>query len=293
MALRTLATVCCVSEGIEYLNKINGIALIADILCDPGSSEEERREAAGVMAQLTSPWVDLTGTVDLEAMCTKKVVTSLTELCETGESQETYLLACAALANLTYAETQCADVMREISTPKRLISASSRHERNAVRKNIFACDQIATILANLAANPSWHKDLSAPEVVDVLSSFLFENVGENDSKHHRTKAERAALERVLQKTIVAISRISCEPHVAKSFISNKSLDRISQLCQDPEERMKSEAILVASMACIRKIAATLEDPSILSRLGPLISSKASPRSASAFLNNLKQPESYV
>lgn len=35
-----------------------GVEVVAEVLCDEASPEEERSEAAGVLAQVTSPWVE-------------------------------------------------------------------------------------------------------------------------------------------------------------------------------------------------------------------------------------------
>ena len=32
--------------------------ILADILCDEETKEHERKEAAGVLAQITSPWIE-------------------------------------------------------------------------------------------------------------------------------------------------------------------------------------------------------------------------------------------
>ncbi|RXM99818.1 Protein inscuteable-like [Acipenser ruthenus] len=54
-ALRTLASICCVEEGISQLEKVDGILCLADILTDETNPEEMRAEAAAVVAQITSP----------------------------------------------------------------------------------------------------------------------------------------------------------------------------------------------------------------------------------------------
>ena len=56
--LRALGTVCCVLEAIRQLEEVQGVEVIAGILGDLGSGEVERAEAAGVLAQVTSPWIE-------------------------------------------------------------------------------------------------------------------------------------------------------------------------------------------------------------------------------------------
>ena len=57
-SLRALATICCVAECILELEKEGGVDILTDILCDHTVSEAVRGEAAGVIAQITSPCLD-------------------------------------------------------------------------------------------------------------------------------------------------------------------------------------------------------------------------------------------
>ena len=58
LALRGLSSICCEVECIRELERCNGIAMINDLLCSRQSSMEDRIETAGVLAQITSPWID-------------------------------------------------------------------------------------------------------------------------------------------------------------------------------------------------------------------------------------------
>ena len=56
--LRSLGTVCCVLEAIRQLEEVRGVEVIARLLGEHSSTEMERAEAAGVLAQVTSPWIE-------------------------------------------------------------------------------------------------------------------------------------------------------------------------------------------------------------------------------------------
>ena len=56
--MRALATICCVQESILELEKEGGVDSLTDILCDKTITEAVRGEAAGVIAQITSPCLD-------------------------------------------------------------------------------------------------------------------------------------------------------------------------------------------------------------------------------------------
>ena len=57
-ALRALATVCCITESIEALEKVGGVESLSEILSGQSASEVVRAEAAGVVAQILSPSLD-------------------------------------------------------------------------------------------------------------------------------------------------------------------------------------------------------------------------------------------
>jgi len=67
-SLRALATICCVPESILELEKEGGVDILTDILCDASAPEAVKGEAAGVVAQVTSPCLDnfqhITGFLD-------------------------------------------------------------------------------------------------------------------------------------------------------------------------------------------------------------------------------------
>ena len=56
--LRALATLCSVLEAIRQLEEVRGVEVIARLLSDLSIHESERAEAAGVLAQVTSPWIE-------------------------------------------------------------------------------------------------------------------------------------------------------------------------------------------------------------------------------------------
>ena len=56
-ALRALGSICCVLDGIQEFCSQAGHLSVLGILVDRGRGEGERREAAGVLAQVTSPWI--------------------------------------------------------------------------------------------------------------------------------------------------------------------------------------------------------------------------------------------
>ncbi|XP_041337042.1 protein inscuteable homolog [Pyrgilauda ruficollis] len=83
--LRTLASICCVEEGMHQLEKVDGILCLADILTDTSHSEATHAEAAAVIAQITSPHLTFTQHLssfleNMEEIVTALVVTILANM---------------------------------------------------------------------------------------------------------------------------------------------------------------------------------------------------------------------
>ena len=77
-AFRALGTVCCVLEGIMELEDAGGIEILSDTLKDDNATEEEKSEAAGLLAQVTSPWIENNNTIEGLSRHLNDLVQSLT-----------------------------------------------------------------------------------------------------------------------------------------------------------------------------------------------------------------------
>jgi len=64
--LRALSALCSSADIIQDFEQLGGLSVISQVLCNPrsGSNLEERSEAAGLLAQITSPWLDPPADVD-------------------------------------------------------------------------------------------------------------------------------------------------------------------------------------------------------------------------------------
>lgn len=57
--LRALSALCSSADIIRLFEQLGGLAVVFDVLCSPsGATLEEKSEAAGLLAQITSPWLD-------------------------------------------------------------------------------------------------------------------------------------------------------------------------------------------------------------------------------------------
>jgi hypothetical protein len=85
LALRALSSVCCTVECIRSLEQCHGVDTIASLL-NNGQSLEERVEAAGVLAQVTSPWITDNHKVDGLTKHVPSLVSTLTSLAGSATS---------------------------------------------------------------------------------------------------------------------------------------------------------------------------------------------------------------
>ena len=141
-------------------------------------------------------------------------------------SAETFLLSTAALANLTFMEASVVPLLRNFSTAKVLVSAinkqhgpttSSRNSPNSAQQqqrplavSIYIQDQVAAVLANMAANVDCRAEVVKHGGLPLLLQFLLAEPVPATATSTDLKAEDyaqlAATERVLQKSAIAISR---------------------------------------------------------------------------------------
>ncbi|KAG9331432.1 hypothetical protein JZ751_019156 [Albula glossodonta] len=245
-ALRTVASICCVEEGIKQLEEVDGILCLADILTDTGSAEAARAEAAAVVAQITSPHHTCTQHLAsfLESM--QDIVTALIKLCEEASSGEVFLLASAALANITFFDTMACEILLQLNAVHILLQAC--HDRRRV-DTPYSKDQVVTILANLSVLEQAATEVLQEKGIERLLVLL----GERPSSS--SPSEGAACERVQQKAAVTLARLSRDADVAQTAIQLQTIPRLIELCRSPAERNNSDSVLVACLAALRRLAA--------------------------------------
>ncbi|XP_005104596.1 protein inscuteable homolog isoform X1 [Aplysia californica] len=245
-ALRGLATICCAPECVTELEKEHGIDLLLDILMDMAVPESVQGEAAGVIAQITSPVLDQNHQLCHLADCLQVVLTALLDLCERTDGHETFLLSAAAMANITFIDSSACTMLQELKAPQLLVKACMCRKA----KSLFAKDQVATILANMAAIPTCQESVRCCGGLDLLVTFLHQKPSLVSST-----AERSACERVQQKAAIALMRLCQDTRQTYKVIRQKGIPRFVELCREAEARNNSDAVLVACLAALRKVCA--------------------------------------
>lgn len=245
-ALRALATVCCAPECITKFEKERGFQLLVDLLREPVfSGEAIQGEAAGVVAQLTSPCLQHSPQqLGILLQDLHHLLQALLQLMVRTLSHDVFLLSTAAIANITFLSNPACSVLLQIGAPELLIKASSGPKA----RSPFAKDQVVTVLANMAAQSTCQVDICHHGGVELLVRYLHER-----PLSLAGKAEVAACERVQQKAAITLSRLCRYGNSTDSIISTRVVPRLVELCRHSEARNNSDAVLVACLAALRKM----------------------------------------
>ncbi|XP_044126707.1 protein inscuteable homolog [Bufo gargarizans] len=279
-ALRTVASVCSVEEGIHQLEKVDGLLCLTEILTNETQNEATKAEVAAVIAQITSPHFTFTQHLSTFLENMEELITALLRLCEEASNGEVCLLASAALANITFFDTIACEILLQMNAVKVLLSACSDKQRV---NSSYARDQIVTIIANLSILEQTATDILRENGVVTLVSMLTEKTLTGSA------AEVSACERVLQKSAVTIARLCRDPDIAQSAIKHDCITRLIALCRHPEERFSSDAVLVACLAALRRLAIVFPEGFEDSDLQQLVR----PRLVDSFLLCSNMEESFV
>ncbi|XP_060694498.1 protein inscuteable homolog [Hemiscyllium ocellatum] len=279
-ALRALTSICSVEEGINELEKVDGVLCLADLLTNERNSEATRAEAAAVVSQITSPHVNFTQHLSSFLENMEDIVTALINLCKDASSSEVFLLASAALANITFFDSMACEILLQLNATKILIEAC--HDLRRV-DTPYSKDQVVTILANMAVLDPCASEMVQENGIELLLEFLHEKISPGIS------AEGAALERVLQKSAVTLARLSRQPDITNIATSLNCIPRLIELCRFPSERNNSDSVLVACLAALRRLAASCPQSFEESDYQQLIK----PRLVDSFLLCSNMEESFV
>ncbi|KAI4795228.1 hypothetical protein KUCAC02_031560, partial [Chaenocephalus aceratus] len=326
-ALRTVASICCVEEGINQLDKddtapspreesgstvgprVRDEIIIGDLLtaelteekadrCASHSGSSSQTLVSGVMAEQSmkcshlneatmtvierSPPPHHTSTQHLASFLESMhdIVTALIKLCDSASCGEVFLLASAALANITFFDSMACEILLQLNAIHILLQACRDRQRVDTP---YSKDQVVTILANLSV-----LEQCAPEVLqDQGIERLLLLLGEKPSSV--SPSEGAACERVQQKAAVTLARLSRDPEVSQIAIQLKAVPRLIELCRSPTERNNSDSVLVACLAALRRLAAGCPDSIEAADHQQLIK----PRLVDSFLLCSNMEESFV
>ena len=201
---------------------------------------------------------------------------SLTDLCRSTKCPETFLLAAAALANLSFLSPLVLTAMSQMDTLPVLLTFLKCN----VRPSIYIQDQVetpinwstfftlkmrlqvATVLANMAARTDTRQKLLSQDLVQVLLYLLAAS-----PETQGDLAAMAATQRVQQKAAIGISRLAGEAMIVEGILSGSGLDRLVELSVCKKARLDSDSTLVAVITAVRRLAEQEDILPLLEHLG--------------------------
>ncbi|XP_060527064.1 protein inscuteable homolog [Cylas formicarius] len=240
--LRALSTMCSHSSAVRHFEKFSGVQIIADTIEEDSRPEPERSEAVGLLAQITAPWLEDNHSVKGLQEYSRKLVRSLTKFASSTKCCQNLLLCAAALANLSSMDTNCVKYLLQYEVASVLLKCV---KSRGPLVSIYLLEQVATLLANMAAVEVAREHLSQAEAPSALLHFL-----RAPRIRHNEEVER----RLQQKSVIALSRLCGHKRAAEEFVECGGVSRLVELCRERDERFDSDAVLVAALATLRKIA---------------------------------------
>lgn len=251
--LRTISTLCSCAECIDSMEKVSGVGYLTDILCNENADEWIRTEAAGCIAQLTSPTLDLCHRLTGFIENMEDLISALTILCRDASDTEVFLIGTAALAHMTFMDSIACEFLHTFGTARIIIENCFFKNHNS----IFIKDQVTTILANMALLENCRNEIVEFNGLNLLVDYLNEKPtnymtsldenGQNCVTDDTQESELTACERVQQKAAIALNRFAKHPQYATMIVELGCLPRLVTLCRNSNERNNSDAVLVACL----------------------------------------------
>ena len=215
--LRCLGCLCSVGEGVGSLLEERGLALVLGVLGEEGRGEGERREAAGVLAQVTSPWVEEATCLTALTAHLTTILASLTNLAVSTSSMETFLLCMAALANLTSLVAAAPPLLLSSGRVPALLAHPA-----AASSSPYIHDQLVTLVANMARLPLAREEMVEAGALSLLLAIL----------SHAPVPDPAlaqARERSLSKAAIALARLALDQATAEEAVRLGAMDTLARL----------------------------------------------------------------
>ncbi|KAI1301482.1 Protein inscuteable -like protein [Halotydeus destructor] len=220
------------------------------------------KEAVGLLVQITLPFIDLKrpskkkSAEPFSGVPVKELTKALTNLARSSCSRELFLLMAAALANISFMET---DALVDNETCTVLVGASKQ--------------RLSLLRPGCSGN--WSSSSLSLQGQQVSNQGGEEQRGQDarataaghpEALSAETSPETVAVERIQQKVAAALARLGSHRSCASLLHKLNGIQRLVQLCKEPQQRNFSDTVLLAALAALRRISATL-GKSLFKQLG--------------------------
>ncbi|KAH8372963.1 hypothetical protein KR009_009139 [Drosophila setifemur] len=197
LALRALATLCCVPQAINQLGSCGGIEIVRDILQVESIEDRgaiERREAVSLLAQITAAWHGPEHRVPGLRACAESLVTGLTALLQPDCCSQTLLLCAAALNNLSRMEATSHYSIMSNEAIFRLIDTLKHQDCGT---SVFLYEQIVGMLHNMSLNKKCHSHLANGIIINFITSVYQTEFYKTYGSRAESDAQRRSIKTIL------------------------------------------------------------------------------------------------
>ena len=241
IALRVLTILCINRDAVQLLIEECLYNQFLSSVITNESNSLITEEAMDLMVELSRSLIETKGS-DLDKrkqIIVNDFIDCLNPILKTIDNEKIFSSICSSLANISFYSNE--SILRN-DTLNAIIDIF-----NKSFDNIFARDQIITVLANMSkAYPL--EVVRSGGLVLILSSIHLK------PEELRESEEMSALERIQQKAVVAIARLTFNSSVTQVLFRLNVIQRLIQLCKEPKQRNFSEGVLMASIAALKRLA---------------------------------------
>ena len=202
-SLRALASVCCCLEAVDCFINDGGPEILTDILISDDTPLNEKSEAAALLVQIISPWMDFAGLPYVEGY-SHLLVPALTELAEKCSCSQTLLLATAGLNYLSRAKRGSAMIIENDSVKKIL-----RCVKRSAADSIWLMEQVASMIGQLARDPKHRAHLAEARASVALVCFL----------RMQPPGLEQEYKKLVETTTEALTRLCVDQEIAKQVVA--------------------------------------------------------------------------
>lgn len=212
------------------------------------------KETVGFLVQLTTPFIDskeksndpILNVANKSLIC--DLVHCLTQIIRNTRNNQIFLMASAALANITFLNTEALVKFETLSV---LVNASRQGQQ--FETDLLLQDQIITLLANMAQKHPLEV-VSSGGLIFLLTAL---HSGMPLSGGQTDEAVEHAVARIQQKIAVALARLGTNKSCAKIILKLNGVEKLVHLCKNPRERNNSDTVLLASIAALKRLSQSI------------------------------------
>lgn len=263
-AIRVLTYLSANRDAVQQILQefINNKYLISILLNENNDDEIIQKEMVGFLVQVTTVFIDnnkdkiIVNNDELGSLNGKSLINELVKgltgiLKTTTKNDQIFLMSCAALANISFMNT---DSLIKYDTLTIVLNSIRQRFESSMDQSLLK-DQIITLLANMSQK---HQLIvvSSGGLIFLIQTLLAIDIDNNDNRTME-RSKILSIERIQQKIAVALARLGNHKSTAKIIYKLNGVSKLIQLCKEPKQRNYSDTVLLASIAALKRLAQSI------------------------------------